>query len=268
MAEFAPEHTRNEQGWILFPTDAKDRKSLFFPEEVMEHPAKMNFHLQQAIIEYVASQGDVLLDPFGGTGTLMIAALQGHKVILIDIEGGYIRLMQQAQNELSKQVPGAGNNVIIIYGDNRLVLPIPCNHIITSPPYASAFHARSIRKGKYEKDEFEELDRRMNEYSKSPRNISKLNNFLYNQTMQKVYSLCYQSLTPGGTLTIILKDRMEKGKRISLTGWADKACKRLGFETVGRWKWKTPGIQFTKINIMHGFEVVEDEDIMIYRKAQ
>lgn len=265
---FAIEHPKNEQGWILFPRDKEERQSLFFPQEVFKHPAKMNFHLQQAIIEYVAKEGDVLLDPFGGTGTLMIAALQGYRVILIEIEDGYHKLQLQAKEELERQVPGAGHLVTLIHYDNRLVLPIPCNHIITSPPYAGAFHARTIRKGKYKDDEFEELDRQMNEYSKSPRNIGKLNNFLYNQTMSKLYSLCYQSIVPGGTLTIVLKDRMDKGKRVSLTGWADKVCKRLGFEAVGRWKWKTPGIQFTKINIMHGFEVVEDEDIMIYRRMK
>ena len=82
---FAPEYSRTEEGWIRFPRDVKERSNLFFPTEVMKHPAKMNFHLQQAIIEYIAQEGDTLLDPFGGTGTLMIAALQGCRVILIDI---------------------------------------------------------------------------------------------------------------------------------------------------------------------------------------
>ena len=143
---FAPEHPRNEEGWILFPTDRKERKSMFFPEEVMKHPAKMNFHLQQAIIEYVANEGDILLDPFGGTGTLMIAALQGYRVVLLEIEDGYHKLQLQAKEELNEQVGGAGNSVILLHGDNRLLLPIPCNHIITSPPYAQAMNISRVRK--------------------------------------------------------------------------------------------------------------------------
>src|SRR3990170_4731851 len=116
---FASEYNRNEDGWILFPRDTGDRKSLFFPEEVNQHPAKMNFHLQQAIIEYVAQPGNTLLDPFGGTGTLMIAALQGCRVILLEIEAGYHQLQQQAKQNLEAQIPGAGDLVLLLQGDNR-----------------------------------------------------------------------------------------------------------------------------------------------------
>lgn len=263
---FAPGFPRDpETGWILFPRDSQERKTLFFPEEVRKHPAKMNFHLQQSIIEYVAKEGDVLLDPFGGTGTLLIGALQGMRVILIEIEEGYHRLEMEARNNLAQQVPGAENLVLLLHGDNRLLLPLPCNHIITSPPYSSALHQRTIRNGA-EDDDFVKMDKMINEYSKSPRNIGALNNFLYNMEMEKVYKLCYQSILPNGTLTIVLKDRMEQGKRVSLTGWAGKVCQKLGFQPILHEKWKTPGIQFTAINRAHGLTVVEDESILIFRR--
>jgi len=266
---FAPEYPRNEEGWILFPKDTKDRKSLFFPEEVMKHPAKMNFHLQQAIIEYVAGEGDVLLDPFGGTGTLMIAALQGYRIILIEIEDGYHKLQLQAKEELSKQVPGAGDLVTLIHYDNRLILPIPCNHIVTSPPYAQAMKATRVRKRREDAPDnwLVDQDRMMMEYSKSPRNVSKLNPFLYKMEMEKVYKLCYQSLPISGTLTIIIKDRIEEGKRVYLSKWADKVCEAVGFQLELWEKWKTPGHGFTKIAASQGKEVVWDEDIMIYRRV-
>lgn len=270
MKPFAPGYTRNEQGWILFPSDRQDRKSLFFPEEVMRHPAKMNFHLQQSVIEYVANDGDVLLDPFGGTGTLMIAALQGCRVVLIEVEENYHKLESQAKEELNRQVPGAGNLVILLHGDNRLLLPIPCNHIITSPPYAGAMDIRRVRKKREDApdDWLVQQDIRMLEYSKSPRNLSKLNTFLYNMEMRKIYRLCYRSLVPSGTFTLIIKDRIEEGKRVYLSRWADKVCREVGF-TLELWeKWLTPGHGFTKIAKSQGREVVEDEDIMIYRRMK
>ena len=264
---FAIGFPRGENGWILFPKDSQDRKSLFFPEEVSRHPAKMNFHLQQAIIEYVAKEGDVLLDPMAGTGTLMIAALQGMRVILIELEEGYHKLQLQAREELGKQVPGADNLVTLLHNDCRLVLPIPCNHIITSPPYSSALHQRTIRRGDKD-DDFVKMDKMINEYAKHPRNIGALNDFLYNMEMEKIYKLYYRSLPTGGSLTIALKDRMKDQKRVSLTGWADKVCRATGFKLESWEKWKTPGIQFTAINRMHGLEVVEDESIMIYRRVK
>ena len=266
---FAPGFPRDpETGWILFPKDTQFRKSLFFPDEVNQHPAKMNLHLQQSCIEYVAKQGETILDPFSGTGSLMIAALQGIRVILIELEDGYHQLQQRAKETLEREIPDTGKLITLIHADNRMVMPIPCNHIITSPPYASALRTGTVgtkRMRDNPDDDFAKLDRLQQYYTQSPRNIGNMNNFLYNQTMEKVYSLCYQSILPGGTLTIILKDRIENQKRVSLTGWADRVCRKQGFKLELHERWKTPGIQFTAINKLHGLEVVEDESIMIYR---
>ncbi len=267
MKQFAPGHARDSNGWILFPSDIDLRKHLFFPDAVNSHPAKMNLHLQLACIEYVASPGEVVLDMFGGTGSLMIAALQDITVVLIEIEEGYHKLQQEAKNRLMQEVPTAAP-VMLLHGDNRFLLPITCHHIISSPPYSSMMHVDkpTKRMREHPEDSFSKMDKQMMEYTKNQRNIGRCNNFIYNMEMEKVYSLCYRSILPGGTLTIILKDRIEDGRRVSLTGWADKVCQRVGFKSILREKWKTPGIQFTAVNKAHGLEVVEDEDIMVYRK--
>lgn len=264
---FAPEHLRTEEGWILFPRDAKDRKELFFPEEVMAHPAKMNFHLQQSIIEYVAEPGQILLDPFGGTGTLMIAALQGMYVVLLEIEEGYHNLQVKVLESLRQVDQTAANRVTLLHGDNRFLLPIPCHHIITSPPYAAAMSIKRVREVKEGSDGFfAEQDRQMMEYTKSQRNIGRLNTFYYNQAMEKVYSLCYQSLIPGGTLTTVVKDRINNGQRTYLSKWITKVCTQVGFKEYGWFKWKSPGNWATNIRRSRDEVVVEDEDIIIYRK--
>ena len=265
---FAPGYPRNDKEWLLFPNDTSDRRNLFFPPEVFKHPAKMNFHLQQEIIEYVSEPGDILLDPFGGTGTLMIAALQGCRVVLIEVEDGYQKLQQQAKEELTRQVPEAGSLVTLIKGDCRIILPFPCNHIITSPPYAGAMDIRRVRKRRKDApdDWLVQQDAQMLEYSKSPQNISKLNTFTYNMEMERIYRKCYGSLVPGGTLTTIVKDRIEGGERIYLGKWAEKVCHSAGFKTELWEKWKAPGHGFTKIAKSQGKEVVDDEDIIIMRK--
>ncbi len=270
MMEFAPEFPRNEHGWIKFPRDQQERKSLFFPDEVMKHPAKMNFHLQQSIIEYVARDGEVLLDPFGGTGTLMIAALQGYRVVLLEIEDGYHKIQIKAKENLESQMPGAGQLVTLLHGDNRMLLPIPCDHIITSPPYASAMNISKVRKKRDDApdDLLVEHDKQMLEYSRSPRNLSKLNVFLFNMAMEKVYNLSYQSLRVGGTLTVITKDRIRNGKRLFLNKWVDRVCKAAGFETVGWFRHEVLGFSFTKMARARGEETVDDEDIMIYRRVK
>ena len=270
MTNFAVGYSRTEEGWIKFPTDQQDRKNLFFPDEVMRHPAKMNFHLQQAIIEFVAKEGETILDPFGGTGTLMIAALQGMRVVLIEIENGYHQLEIKAKENLNAQVPGAGDLVILLHGDNRLLLPLPCDHIITSPPYAGAMNIGRIRKKREDApDEWlVEMDKQMSEYSKSPRNLSKLNTFLYNMEMEKIYRLCSRSIRIGGTMTTVVKDRIRGGNRVYLGRWADKVCKQLGMELVIWEKSYVLGAGFTKMARSKGDETVDDEDILVYRRVK
>ncbi|KKK47154.1 hypothetical protein LCGC14_3158050, partial [marine sediment metagenome] len=145
-----------------------------------------------------------------GTGTMMIAALQGYRVILIEIEDGYHKLQIEAKENLEIQSPGCGDLVTLLHGDNRLILPIPCNHIITSPPYAAAMKITKVRKQREDAPDtwLADQDRMMMEYSRSARNISKLNPFMYNMEMDKIYKLCHQSLPVGGTLTTVVKDRI------------------------------------------------------------
>ena len=266
---YAPDLPRDpETGWIILPRDSDERKGLFFPKEVMSHPAKMNLYMQQACIDFVAERGETILDPFGGTGSLMIATLQGIRVILLDIEEGYHLLQQRVRDNLERQLPEAARLVTLIHGDNRFLLPIPCNHIITSPPFASAMDIRKVRtKREDAPDEWlVKMDQQMMEYSKNPRNISKLNTFLYNRAMKTIYRLCWESIIPGGTLTINIKDRVEDGKRVYLSGWIDRVCKELGFEIIDWFKWKVGGAGFTNIRRSQGLLTVDDEDCIVYRR--
>ena len=90
--------------------------------------------------------------------------------------------------------------------------------------------------------------------------------------MEKVYAKCYETIKPGGTLSIIVKDHMEKNNetgdrdRIQLSMSAYKACERVGFVEKDWFKWKAPGSVYTHIYRAKGWEVVEDEDIIVMQK--
>ena len=97
--EFAPNLPRNAEGWIILPDDVTWRKELF-PQGVMKHLAKLQMYLEQAIYQYVSQPGDILLDPMGGTGTLIMAALEGRMVYTLDIEKGYHQLQKEVHAHL------------------------------------------------------------------------------------------------------------------------------------------------------------------------
>jgi len=66
-----------------------------------EHPCQLPIHLLERIILMSTDEGDIVLDPFVGTGTTVIAAKRlGRKFIGIDIDEKYVKI---TKNKLSKE---------------------------------------------------------------------------------------------------------------------------------------------------------------------
>ncbi len=265
--QFAPEYERDEHGWVLFPSDANYRKEMF-PVEVNQHQAKANVFLIQACVEYVSKPGDFLIDPFGGTGTLMVAALANRDVLLIEISPEYYKLQQTALARLEEIATGVSEHVQLLNKPNQLVLPMPsiADHIIFSPPYAAIMKSKGTDKLTTEKTDY-----KMAEYTfTSPLNLGLMSDWMWAQKMEEVYSKCFKTLKPGGSMTIIVKDHMEKRQRVGLTQAAVNTCKNVGFtQDKAEWfKWLAPGSVYTHIYRARGWEVVDDEDIVVLRKPQ
>lgn len=255
--EFAADYPRDENDWILFPRDVERRKEMY-PQEVFDHPAKANMFLTEELIYYLTEPGDTVLDPFGGTGTTMLAALHGRPTILIDIEDRFCGLMEET---LSTWIPADPATVIIRQGDCRQVMPIPCDAIITSPPYATALHT-----GKKEQDKILVEKHQPQMINMSALNLSRLNPFFFGKAMVKVYQRMAECLPSGGPLAIIIKDMMRGKDRVLLSQVCIRDAQRSGFKYKEWFKWKVPGSAFTAWAKHKGSNVVEEEDIIIFRK--
>jgi len=264
MKEFASEYPRNEEGLILFPRDSDYRKELFPLLKLDEHPAKANIYLVQAIVEYVSEPEETIMDIMAGTGTIMTAALIGRRVVCLDIEQPYIEILEEGANSLEAIAPGIGEMITIIEGDCLKLLPLPItDHIIFSPPYANI-----MKKKKLDKLSAEMIGDGLLKYSKHPDNIGNLNEFLYHQMMERIYKKTLDSLPAGGTLTIIIKDHIEKGQRMFLGERAERDCIRAGYELVLHEKWLPPGSAYVSFMRARGDVVVDDEDIIILRRPR
>ena len=273
--EFASEYPRNEYGWIMFPNTATDSKfrKMMFPESVMEHPAKAQMYLIQSIVGYISEPGDSIMDIMAGTGTIMLAATMGRKVICIELEDTYYRIITEGLDFISNNYTDIRDMVTILYGDCRNFMPIPVNHIIFSPPYAQILTTKKgassgsvkhqqlagVRKGS--KDGAWTPD-----YTQDHRNIGRLNIFLYNQAMERVYNLCYQSILPNGTLTVIIQDNIINGNRVYLSDLVNSTCIKCGFEQIGWYKRYVSGTGFKNSLRSKGIITVDDEDLLIFRK--
>ena len=259
---FAKEYSRTSEGWIEFPSDAGYRKELF-PLKVNKHTAKANVFLIQSIIEYVSEPEDTLMDVMAGTGTLMVGALIGRRIVCIEISKQFCNeLMLPALAMLEQYHSDISHYITIINQPCQVVLPLPgIDHIIFSPPYAQIMKSKGTDTLTLEKTDYD-----MAEYHQGALNIGQLNEFLYLHKMEEVYTKCYASLKPGGTMTVILKDHMKDRQRVAITKPAVDSCTDIGFKLQDWFKWKAPGSVYTHIYRAKGWEVVEDEDIVTLRK--
>lgn len=69
------------------------------------HPAPFPLELPHRLIQLFSFKNDIILDPFCGSGTTCIAALQaGRRYIGYDLEAGYIQLAQQRLDEAARSM--------------------------------------------------------------------------------------------------------------------------------------------------------------------
>jgi len=67
------------------------------PNTNSPHPAAFPLELAQKVLTYYSFKGDVVMDPFAGSGTVgAAAALLGRRFVLFEINPDYIKIMQEA----------------------------------------------------------------------------------------------------------------------------------------------------------------------------
>lgn len=266
IPDFASSFKRNSQGWLIFPNDVPLRRSLY-PDGVFGHPAKMNLFIIQELVSWLTQPGDIIMDIMGGTGSMMMAATMGRNVVITEIEPYFYGLILEGFELFTQRDPTFPQCCTVLHGDCRKFLPLPVNHIIFSPPYsnvltfeAKAESTKALSGGARRAEE-------MLNYHAAQTNVGNYNRFIYQMEMEKIYKLCYNSILPGGTLTVMLMDVMVDGKRYGLSKWMHRVCLRHGFQELFWFKRYNPGTGQKKSMRAKGMDVIDDEDIVTFRKV-
>lgn len=260
---FAPGVQRDHHGWVEWPRDTDVRREWFTPD-AMAHPAKANIHMLMDLVRYYTEEGDTILDPFGGIGSLQMATLLGRNVILTEIDPTFHELQKQSWTALEYVASG---RAVQFLGDCRLLLPLSCQHIITSPPYSNILAGMDTRLVAGTADLDSSRRQVMSGYGNrsAAGNLGTLNPFFYNQAMTKVYQLMVMSVQPGGVIITIIKDFIKDNQRQYLSTWCNKLFADMGVPLEAWIKRKTHTIA-SDVRISQGLEGIEDEDILVYRR--
>ncbi|KKM73405.1 hypothetical protein LCGC14_1410890 [marine sediment metagenome] len=270
---FAAQYQREqveEKDLILFPRDIQWRRQLF-PQEVFDHPAKANMHLIVELVRYLTEPGDTIIDPFAGTGTLMLALLEGRSVVLIDIEPPFVALLEKAKAMWFDQDPPIDlqGKLTIIQGDCRQAiqdLDFLCDAAIFSPPYSNILSSGGeTRTGPSDRITPEVIAAYGGKQA-SPQNLGRLNPFFFEHSMTRVYQRLHKRLVPNAPMAIISKDAMQAGRRMILSEKIIRQAQRSGFKLAEWHKWLMPFSSYRAPAAAKGIKTVDDEDILIFRR--
>ena len=76
------------------------------PAHCKEHPAVFPMELAEKVIQYYSFKNDIVLDPFGGTGTTMRAAIKlQRRFAMLEREPKYVELMKKTIQSIPSETP-------------------------------------------------------------------------------------------------------------------------------------------------------------------
>lgn len=264
MKDFAPTFNRSPDDLVIFPRDTELRHQLFPYTDPAEHVAKANMHMVLALVELVSEPGELICDPFAGTGTILVATTVERRVLMMELVDTFCQTIELNTIGVRQTYPAVDELSSLIPGNAASILPIPdlCDHMIFSPPYPMGLK----KKGTMDKTSKDLGYSQATEYSEGMDNFTNMNEFIYHQKIELFYKKCFQSIRAGGTMSVIIKDKMEKGKRVMQADRTQRDCERIGFKLVARNKWLARGGGYSAINRAAGLETVDDEDLITLRR--
>lgn len=145
------------------------------------HPAVFPKEIPHRLIKLFSFWGETVLDPFAGTGTTAVAALElGRNAFCIEQNPDYVKEIEHLTSSLL--IPNGGKN-IIQNGDSRTITVADntIDLIITSPPYWNKAN-----------------------YGNSPANLGNTEGYRqFFEDIRPVFSECYRVLRPARKLCLV-----------------------------------------------------------------
>lgn len=194
------------------------------------HPATFPISLAKKVVELFTHEGELVLDPFIGSGTTLVAAQDLNRNALgFDLQESYIdickkRLINQNLFNKSKQIAIQDDALhISSYLDENTV-----SLIWTSPPYANLLNRK--RKNKSRRDRKNEQYMKVEQYSQDDRDLGTMPLEKYTKAMGDIYEKLLPLLKPKGHCVINVPDMWWENQRITIHVSLIQELRNRGFE--------------------------------------
>jgi len=180
------------------------------------HPATFPISLARKVIELFTHEGQLVLDPFVGSGTTLIAARDlSRNAVGFDLNSQYVQLCKQrlAQTTL------LGEAAQVAVNDNALLVPDYLEQetvslIFTSPPYANLLNRQ--RQNKSRRDRKNAQLGKIEQYSQDPRDLGTMPLNEYTKSMGDIFEAIRPLLKPKAHCVVNVPDMWWENERITI----------------------------------------------------
>jgi len=207
------------------------------------HPAVFPIGLPKRAIELFTHQGELVLDPFVGIGTTLLAAFDlNRNAVGFDLKAEYVvfsnRRVAQAKLDDWGESKQRSTLQLAIHDDARNISqylqPETVSLVVTSPPYANMLNRprlnKSIRGDLRQNNHYLKVQ----QYSSDPRDLGTMEPKRYAKELGEIYERILPLLKPKAHSVINVTDLWWKegryGKRIPVHIYVIDEMEKVGFE--------------------------------------
>ncbi len=194
------------------------------------HPATFPISLSKKVLDLFTHQGELVLDPFVGSGTTLVAANDTNRnAIGFDLQEKYITL---CANRIKQSELFSSSRQVAIQDDARNIaqyLPEESVKLIwTSPPYANLLNRKRKNKSRRNRDNGQ-LGK-IEQYSQDPRDLGTMSIDDYTVAIGDIFESLLPVLRPKGHCVINVPDMWWENQRITIHVSLIQELRKRGYE--------------------------------------
>ena len=198
------------------------------------HPATFPISLARRVIELFTHEGELVLDPFAGSGTTLLAAQDASRNAAgFDLHARYTDLARQRLANSSAPLLSRTRQIAICDDARNIhqyLHPATVKLVVTSPPYANLLNRPRLNKSRRTHDRKNDQYLRVEQYSQDARDLGLLALEPYCAEMGAIFESLLSLLKPGGRCVIDVPDMWWEDQRITLHIGLVDALRRVGYE--------------------------------------
>ncbi len=198
------------------------------------HPAVFPIALPKKCIELFTHKGELVIDPFVGIGTTLVAARDLERnAVGFDLNKNYIDFINKRFTQTQLDF-GENTKQIIICDDainiSKYLDEETVSLCVTSPPYANMLNHKRLNKSLRSDLRENKQYKKVQQYSNNPRDLGTMRLKEYINSLAEIYRGILPLLKPKAHCVININDLWENNHRYPTHNYIIEAMENIGYE--------------------------------------